>query len=164
MPAPSPASAPHTANPVKGRPRQSPLSPLARPTQPRRTPDIPSSTARFRKPFPSLMLRRGRSNAQKYKAACLYLTAAKGSECRSQLGSEGSFQRKSHLERLDRMKHVRECRLRGRRYSRSVGVVDIVVFAIQQIQKLRRYPPSFPDLIPHLGVQQHRRIRPINSI
>ncbi len=54
------------------------------------------------------------------------------------------------------MHNVSECRRGCWRYSGDIGVIDIVIVAVKQIQKLGRNAPLFVDVITDLSIDQYR--------
>lgn len=65
---------------------------------------------------------------------------------------EGSFQPESHLKRLDRVEDIGECRDGSWSYPGLIGVIDVMVTAVEQVQELGGETPIFVDAIPNLPI------------
>ena len=83
---------------------------------------------------------------------------------RKNFGSEFGGQATAKLNRLDRMEDFLELRCRSRRRARFVGIVDVVVAAIEQVQSFERDAPRFVDLIAGLGVDQNGLAGAVESV
>jgi hypothetical protein len=70
--------------------------------------------------------------------------------------SEGPYQAESRLEGFDGVEYVGEGWSSSRGHLRTVGVVNIVVTAIQQIQEFSRNAPSMVEPVGNLSVEQRR--------
>ena len=64
----------------------------------------------------------------------------------------------SHLKRFDGVENVCECRIGCWRYSGGIGVVDVVILAVQQIQGFDDKAPFFGNSITDLRIEQNRWI------
>ena len=79
--------------------------------------------------------------------------------------SKCSYQPESRQKRLDGVENVCECRRGCWSYLRGIGVVDVVIAAVKQIQKFGRNAPfRFNNLITDLPIEQGRCIGAINSV
>ena len=78
--------------------------------------------------------------------------------------SKGSYQREAHLERFGGVENVCEFR-RGRwRYSGDIGVGNVVIAAIRQIQKIGRNASLPIKFISEPHIEQQRRRGAIDSV
>jgi hypothetical protein len=68
--------------------------------------------------------------------------------------SESVVQRESHLERFRGVENVCEFRRGSWRYSRDIGVGNVVSAAIRQIQKIGRDAPVPVELITEPHIEQ----------
>ena len=68
----------------------------------------------------------------------------------------GHFYFYSHLKRFDGVENVCERRRGGWRYLGDIGVVNVVIAAVKQIQKLDRNAPSVVNFTTDLRVEQRR--------
>ena len=71
--------------------------------------------------------------------------------------SKGPSYPESHLKRFDGVENVRECRIARWRYPGGIGVVDVVILAVQQIQGFDDKAPFSGNSITHLRIEQNRR-------
>ena len=60
------------------------------------------------------------------------------------------------MERFDGVENVSEGGLGCRRYSRGIGVVNVVIVAVKQIEKLRFNTPPVVKVIADFRIEQYR--------
>ena len=70
-------------------------------------------------------------------------------------GSERSVQPESNLKWFNGMKHIRERWWRGWGDLGLVGVINIVIVAVQHVESFDRQTPFLVDLIPKLCDARH---------
>ena len=68
----------------------------------------------------------------------------------------GYFYLHSRLKRFDGMENVGECRRGGWRYLRDIGVVNVVIAAVQQIQQFDRNAECVINFTTDLRIEQCR--------
>src|SRR5215469_16266087 len=93
------------------------------------------------------------SPARPLKTSREHLREPQGQQCNSPL-AEASLQRESHLEGFDGMEYVCEFRCACWRDSKGVGVVDVVIVTIEQVEKLGREAPLLVNVISNLCIEQ----------
>ena len=70
---------------------------------------------------------------------------------------KSSFYSHSYLKRFDGVENVGEFRRGCWRYAGFIGVVNVVIFAVKQIQTLGVNAPFFVNSIADLRIEQYRR-------
>ena len=68
----------------------------------------------------------------------------------------GYFYLESHLKRFDGVENVCECRRGCWRYLGDIGVVNVVIAAVEQIQKFDRNAKCVVNFTTDLRVEQRR--------